>query len=85
MDEWPVQDAKARFSELLETVDKKGPQLITKRGVKIAVLVPIDEWRLLKGERPRNIKELLLAPEARIDDLQIPDRKSYRWRKPPRF
>lgn len=85
MDEWPVQDAKARFSELLETVEKRGPQLITKRGVKTAVLVPIEEWRHLKGERPKNIKELLLGPEPRFDDLQIPDRKSYKWRKPPRF
>ena len=28
---WPVQDAKARFSELLETTVGEGPQIITKR------------------------------------------------------
>ena len=42
---WQVQDAKARFSELLETSLTEGPQIVTKRGVEAAVLVPIDEWR----------------------------------------
>ena len=30
---WPVQDAKARFSELLVTCVAQGPQMVTKRGV----------------------------------------------------
>ena len=37
---WPVQDAKARFSELLDTCLKEGPQIVTKRGADAAVLVP---------------------------------------------
>ena len=40
---WPVQEAKARFSELLEKSVTEGPQVVTKRGVETAVLVPIDE------------------------------------------
>ncbi|MEK7731352.1 MAG: type II toxin-antitoxin system prevent-host-death family antitoxin, partial [Planctomycetota bacterium] len=32
MHSWPVQDAKARFSELLETSLAEGPQLVTKHG-----------------------------------------------------
>jgi antitoxin Phd len=84
MNEWPVQEAKARFSELLETAEK-GPQLITKRGLKKAVLVSFDEWERMTSPRKRNIIEILTAPEPRIDDLQIPDRKTYRWRKIPKF
>ena len=34
---WQVQDAKARFSELLETSLTEGPQIVTKRGVEAAV------------------------------------------------
>jgi len=45
---WQVYDAKARFSELLDTALKDGPQVITRRGVETAVLVPIDEWKRLK-------------------------------------
>ena len=61
---WQVQDAKARFSELLETSLTEGPQIVTKRGVETAVLVPIDEWRRLEKRARPDLKELLLAPEA---------------------
>jgi antitoxin Phd len=40
---WQVQDAKARFSELLDETLEKGPQVVTKRGVETAVLVSIKE------------------------------------------
>jgi prevent-host-death family protein len=64
-----VQDAKARFSEFLDATIKKGPQVVTRRGIKTAVLVPIEEWeRLQKAARP-GLKEWLLAPEPRCDDL----------------
>src|SRR5262245_39717420 len=43
-----VRDAKARFSELLDVAIKKGPQVVTKRGVEAAVLVSIEEWRKLQ-------------------------------------
>ena len=45
---WQVYDAKARFSEFLEATLKEGPQVVTRRGVETAVLVPIDEWKRLK-------------------------------------
>jgi len=44
---WPVQDAKARFSEMLEICLKEGPQIVTKRGANAAVLVPASDWRRL--------------------------------------
>ncbi|MDO8275958.1 MAG: type II toxin-antitoxin system prevent-host-death family antitoxin, partial [Serpentinimonas sp.] len=40
MQTWPIQDAKARFSEFLETCLTEGPQMVTKRGTQAAVLVP---------------------------------------------
>ena len=64
---WPVQDAKARFSEMLEASVKEGPQIVTKRGVETAVLVPIEEWRQLNAKPRRTLKELLLADEPRFD------------------
>jgi len=42
---WPVQDAKARFSELLEASLSEGPQIVTRRGIETAVLVPFEEWQ----------------------------------------
>ena len=79
MASWQVQDAKARFSEFLDATIKKGPQVVTRRGVKTAVLVPIEEWeRLQKAARP-SLKDLLLAPEPRFDDI-IGERRSLRRR-----
>ena len=81
---WQVQDAKARFSELLETSLAEGPQVVTKRGVEAAVLVPIDKWRRLEKMARPDLKELLLAPEARTDTL-TPPRKKHRHRVSPAF
>jgi antitoxin Phd len=73
MKAWPVQDAKARFSEFLEACRTQGPQLVTKRGEEQAVLVPVEEWRrLTSGKRP-TLKDLLLTDVAR-GELDIPDR-----------
>jgi antitoxin Phd len=64
---WPVQDAKARFSELLETCLREGPQLVTKRGAEAAVLVPVEDWRRLQQSARPTLKELLLAEEPRAE------------------
>ncbi len=79
---WQVQDAKARFSELLERSLAEGPQIVTKRGVETAVLVPIDEWRRLEKRARPDLKELLLTPEARTDAL-TPPRPQHRHRRSP--
>jgi len=84
---WSVQDAKARFSEFLETSLAKGPQIVTRRGVEAAVLVPIDEWRRLQQAARPTLKEWLLSSEPRFDNLQefIPPRKGYKLRTPVKF
>lgn len=69
MASWQVQDAKARFSELLDAALEKGPQIVTRRGVETAVLVPIDEWRRLRREAHPNLKDWLLAREPRFENL----------------
>lgn len=81
---WPVQDAKARFSEFLEKCLKEGPQMVTRRGAEAAVLVPADEWRRLQAGARRSLKELLLSDEARAQ-LQVPSRGAARRRTPAAF
>ena len=65
MNTWPVQDAKARFSELLSACLSDGPQLVSKRGAEAAVLVSITQWRRLQQSAQPSLKDLLLAPDAR--------------------
>ena len=78
---WPVQDAKARFSEFLDSCLFEGPQMVTRRGVEAAVLIPVQEWRRLQAAARPSLKTLLLADEARIAEL-VPARGTARRRAP---
>lgn len=73
MKSWPVQDAKARFSEFLQASLTRGPQIVTMRGAEAAVLVPVEEWRRLMARARVSLKDLLLAQESRVD-IEIPKR-----------
>lgn len=73
MNAWPVQDAKSRFSELLDACINGGPQLVTRRGAETAVLVPIAEWKRMNNAARPSLKSLLLSDSARAD-LEIPPR-----------
>ncbi len=48
---WPLQDAKARFSELVRRVRSDGPQLVTVHGRDEVVVMAVEEFRRLKGDR----------------------------------
>lgn len=74
---WPVQDAKARFSEMLEASLTEGPQVVTRRGVEAAVLVPFETWQRLEAAARPTLKELLLAESPRAEIPASPRR----WRR----
>jgi antitoxin Phd len=79
MKTWSVQDAKARFSEFLDACLAEGPQMVTRRGVEAAVLVPASEWKRLQSAARPSLKELLLSDSARTEFL-VPPRGSARRR-----
>ncbi len=83
MGTWAVQDAKARFSALLEASLKEGPQIVTKRGIEAAVLVPVVEWRRLQQSARPTLKELLAAAAPR-GEIPVPKRGALARRKPTR-
>lgn len=76
---WQVYDAKARFSELLDTALKDGPQVVTRRGVEAAVLVPIDEWKRLKDRVKPPFPDPLLDPNG-PHDIPPALRRSFKLR-----
>lgn len=67
---WPVADAKARLSELIDRVEREGPQVITKHGREVAVVVPIDEWRK-RNARRGSFAEFLAESPLRESDLVV--------------
>ena len=66
---WPLQDAKARFSELVRRVRSEGPQHVTVHGRDEVVVVAADEFRRLKGERTGRalIDALQASPHRHVE------------------
>jgi prevent-host-death family protein len=59
---WQVQEAKQRFSEVLRRAKSDGPQVVTKHGRDIAVVIDIEEYHRLAGTpKYRTLNEALLT------------------------
>jgi prevent-host-death family protein len=84
MHTWPVQDAKARFSEFLDACVANGPQIVTRRGAETAILVPIAQWKRMSSAAKPTLKELLLSDVDRVD-FEIPARGALKHRPIPEF
>jgi antitoxin Phd len=84
MAKWQLQDAKSRFSELIDDTLEKGPQVVTRRGVDTAVVVSIDEWKKLKDEKRVTWKEVLFGDGPRFE-IPLPRRGKSKSRKAPVF
>ena len=81
---WQVQEAKAKFSEFLDRALREGPQVVSRRGVAAAVLVPIEEWERLKQRARPTLKDLLLSDENRFE-IDLPPRGKWKSRPVIRF
>jgi antitoxin Phd len=66
---WQVQEAKARFSEVIEKARSEGPQIITRHGAERAVVLSIEEYRALVSGEPDFKAHLLGGPK--FDDFSI--------------
>ncbi len=66
---WPVQDAKSRFSEVIERARSEGPQTITRHGTERAVVLSIEDYRALVTPKPDFKAYLLGGPK--VDDFSI--------------
>ena len=78
MQSWQVQEAKARFSEMMRDAAKDGPQTITIRGRRAAVVLSADDYDRLKRRKPSLVEFLRASPLAGVElDIE-------RDRSPPR-
>jgi prevent-host-death family protein len=60
--DWPLQDAKNRFSELVQRARKEGPQVVTLRGARAAVVLSAETFDQLTAGRPSLVDHLLSGP-----------------------
>ena len=65
-DRWQIQDAKQRFSEMIRAVTSQGPQVITRHGEDVAVVVEIGEYHRLT--RPMADLASILLGGPKLDD-----------------
>ena len=66
--DWPLQDAKNRLSELVQRARKEGPQVVTLRGARAAVVLSAETFDQLMASRPSLVDHLLSGP-AWPDDV----------------
>ncbi len=64
MNIWQLQDAKSRFSELVERTLRNGAQIVTRRGKKVVVMLSYEEYRRLTAPRGNLAQFLLESPLA---------------------
>lgn len=66
---WTVAEAKAKFSQLVETARTGGPQTITRNGRQTAVVISIEEWER-RTRRQGTLAEFFAAsplPDSHLD------------------
>ena len=76
--EWPLHDAKNRFSAMIEAASRGEPQTVTKRGVAAAVVLSVADYQRLRAletaSAPSFTEHLLAIPqtasEAEEGDLE---------------
>lgn len=71
---WKLQDAKTKFSQLVEDAVKNGPQFVTRRGKEAVVVISTDEFEKLTSEKP-SFKEFLLSCPKINDDFEFERQK----------
>ena len=60
--EWHLQDAKNQFSKLVQKARSEGPQTVTLRGERAAVVLSAADYDKLTGNRPNIVEDLLIGP-----------------------
>lgn len=75
-DTWQLQEAKARFSEVVKRAQSDGPQVVTCRGVETAVVLSMTDYRRLEANRPSLVDYLLAGPGLDDETLAVINARS---------
>ncbi|MCK6584068.1 MAG: type II toxin-antitoxin system Phd/YefM family antitoxin [Anaerolineales bacterium] len=64
---WQLQDAKNKFSEVIERALKHGPQLITRRGKKTVIIMSYEEYARMKQSQIKLSEFFRASPLTKVD------------------
>lgn len=75
MNTWQLQEAKSKFSKVVDNAVHDGPQIITKHGTEVAVVLSVEEYRKLTNER-KKLSDFFHESPLRDVDLDLSRDKS---------
>jgi len=67
MRQWQIQEAKAKFSEVVKLANQEGPQEITMRGQPTAILISLKDFEKIKEKKPSLVSFMRSSPLAGVD------------------
>lgn len=68
---WPLYEAKNKFSELIDKALAQGPQVVTRRGEAVVVILSTDEYNRLKKSEPSLVEFFRTSPLVGVElDLE---------------
>ena len=82
---WHLQDAKNNFSKVVQRARTEGPQTVTLRGQRTAVVISAEEYDRLTSSRPSFVEHLLSGPAWDEDFVQEINRRSKKPSRPLSF
>ena len=68
---WSLQDAKARFSEVVRLAETQGPQRVTRHGEETVVIIRSADYVKLTGTSRSSLLDVLLNVPFHTDDLDF--------------
>lgn len=73
---WSVADAKAQFSKVIDRALSMGPQIVTRHGRRVAVIVSADDWNRKMRHRGTLVEFLAASPlrDSGLDTTRVKDR-----------
>ena len=76
MRKWQMQEAKAKFADVVRQAAAEGPQIVTYRGADTAVVLSIDEYRRLEAQRPVFVDHLFWGPKLDAETVDLINQRS---------
>jgi prevent-host-death family protein len=67
MRQWQLQEAKAKFSEVVKLANQEGPQEITMRGQPTAILISLKDFEKIKKKKPSLVSFMRASPLVGVD------------------
>ena len=82
---WRLRDARNNFSKVVQMAKNEGPQTVTLRGRRAAVVLSAEDYDRLLSSKPSFVEHLLSGPAWDDDFIEELDRRGKKPSRPLSF